>query len=92
MKIIRRLLAFCLVAVAAAGAAVFIEFNPTETQVSGLGLGFLVLPLGAWLIIFLLAGVVLGWVLSLPVVARVSWRAQRSARALKKQTNESPAK
>ena len=89
MKIIRRLLAVCLVVVAAAVSAVFIEVNPADTQISGLGLKFLVLPLGAWLIIFLLAGVLLGWLLSLPSVARMSWRAQRSERALKKQADES---
>ncbi|MDG0979793.1 MAG: lipopolysaccharide assembly protein LapA domain-containing protein [Halieaceae bacterium] len=88
MKIIRRLFAVSLVAVAAAASAVFVEFNPIETQISGLGLSFLILPLGAWLIIFLLVGVLLGWLLSLPSVARISWRAQRSERALKKQANE----
>jgi uncharacterized integral membrane protein len=92
MKILRRLLAFCVIAVAAAASAVFIEFNSAPTQISGLGLKFLTLPLGAWLILFLLVGVLLGWLLSLPSVARVSWRAKRSERALQKQANESDAK
>lgn len=92
MKLIQRLLAFCFIAVAAAASAVFIEVNPADTQISGLGLKSLVLPLGAWLIVFLLAGVLLGWLLSLPSVARISWRAQRSERALKKQTDETSKK
>lgn len=92
MKILRRLLGFCFIAFAAAVSAVFIEVNPTDTQISGLGLKFLVLPLGAWLIIFLLTGVLLGWLLSLPAVARISWRAQRSERALKRQADESAIK
>lgn len=92
MKIIRRLIGFCFIAVAAAVSAVFIEVNPADTQISGLGLKFLVLPLGAWLIIFLLTGVLLGWLLSLPAVARISWRAQRSERALKRQADESAIK
>lgn len=92
MKIIMRLLAFIVIAVAAAASAVFIEFNPTDTQISGLGLHFLILPLGAWLILFLLVGVLLGWLLSLSSLARISWRAQRSERALKKQANESAEK
>ena len=91
MRIFTRLLAFLFVAAAAAAAAIFIEFNPTDTQINGLGLNFLILPLGAWLILFLLIGVLLGWLLSLPAVARISWRAQRSERALKKQVNESVA-
>ncbi len=92
MKIIRRFLAFFLIAVAAGAAAVFIEVNPADTQINGLGLNFLILPLGAWLIVFLLIGVLLGWLLSLPSVARISWRAQRSERALKKRADESASK
>jgi|GEM_PF-4385239 uncharacterized integral membrane protein len=89
MRILARLVALSLVTLAAAASAVFIAFNSAGTQVSGLGLHFLVLPLGAWLIIFLLIGALLGWLLSLPAVARTSWRARRSERALKMQDNES---
>ena len=89
MKVLARLLAFALLTVAALTAAMFIEVNSAETQLNGLGLHFLILPLGAWLIIFLLIGVLLGWVLSLPAVARLSWRAQRNERALKKHVDES---